>query len=115
MAGISHSTNCRFEEMVFDERLCNRFLETPDLFFFIFLLMVELGMSTVTENQTYKLTTLSREEILRNHIPYDKLKLILRDIIDQCFFHKNGIRFQHVVLGYADTVDSRYLELAYLE
>ena len=35
--------------------------------------------------------------------PHDKLKLKLRDIIEQCFFHRNGnLRFQNVVFGYAD-------------
>ena len=33
-----------------------------------------------------------------------KMKSKSRDIINQCFFYKNGnCRFQHVVLGYADT------------
>ena len=37
-------------------------------------------------------------------IPHDKLKSKLREIINQCFFHKNGyLRFQYVVIGYKDT------------
>ena len=37
-------------------------------------------------------------------IPHDKLKSKLKDIINQCFFHKNGNRrFQYVVIGYKDT------------
>ena len=37
-------------------------------------------------------------------IPHDKLKSKLKEIIKQCFFHKNGNRrFQHVVIGYKDT------------
>ena len=33
-------------------------------------------------------------------IPYDKLKYKLKEIIDQCFSHKNGNRhFQYVVTG----------------
>ena len=36
-------------------------------------------------------------------IPYSKLKSKLRDIIYQCFLHKNeNPRFKHVALGYAD-------------
>ena len=36
--------------------------------------------------------------------PYDKLKSILKKIIDRCFFRKSGYRrFQSVVLGYTDT------------
>ena len=34
-------------------------------------------------------------------IPPDKLKSKLKEIINQCFFHKNGNRrFQYVVIGY---------------
>ena len=34
-------------------------------------------------------------------IPHDKLKSKLKEIINQCFFHKNGNRrFQYVVIGY---------------
>ena len=37
-------------------------------------------------------------------IPHDKLKSKLKEIINQCFFHKNGNRrFQYVVIGYKDT------------
>ena len=37
-------------------------------------------------------------------IPHDKLKSKLKEIIHQCFFHKNGNRrFQYVVIGYKDT------------
>ena len=37
-------------------------------------------------------------------IPRDKLKSKLKEIINQCFFHKNGNRrFQYVVIGYKDT------------
>ena len=37
-------------------------------------------------------------------IPHDKLKSMLKEIISQCFFHKNGNRrFQYVVIGYKDT------------
>ena len=37
-------------------------------------------------------------------IPQDKLKFKLKEIISQCFFHKNGNRrFQYVVIGYKDT------------
>ena len=37
-------------------------------------------------------------------IPHDKLKSKLKEIINQCFFHKNGDRrFQYVVIGYKDT------------
>ena len=37
-------------------------------------------------------------------IPHDKLKSELKEIINQCFFHKNGNRrFQYVVIGYKDT------------
>ena len=37
-------------------------------------------------------------------IPYDKLKSKLKEIINKCFFHKNGNRrFQYVVIGYKDT------------
>ena len=37
-------------------------------------------------------------------IPHDKLKSKLKEIIKQCFFHKNGNRrFQYVVIGYKDT------------
>ena len=37
-------------------------------------------------------------------IPHDKLKSKLKEIINQCFFHKNGNRrFKYVVLGYAKT------------
>ena len=37
-------------------------------------------------------------------IPHDKLKSKLKEIINQCFFHKNGNRrFQYVVTGYKDT------------
>ena len=37
-------------------------------------------------------------------IPHDKLKSKLKQIINQCFFHKNGNRcFQCVVIGYQDT------------
>ena len=37
-------------------------------------------------------------------IPYDKLKCILKKIINHCFFRKSGYRrFQYVVLGYTDT------------
>ena len=33
-------------------------------------------------------------------IPHDKLKSKLKEIINQCFFHKNGNRrFQYVVIG----------------
>ena len=35
-------------------------------------------------------------------IPHDKLTSKLKEIINQCFFHKNG-RFQYVVIGYKDT------------
>ena len=36
-------------------------------------------------------------------IPHDKLKSKLKEIINQCFFHKNGNRrFQYVVIGYKD-------------
>ena len=37
-------------------------------------------------------------------IPHDKLKSKLKEIINQCFFHKNGNRrFQYVVTDYKDT------------
>ena len=37
-------------------------------------------------------------------IPHDKLKSKLKEIINQCFFNKNGNRrFQYVVIGYKDT------------
>ena len=37
-------------------------------------------------------------------IPHDKLKSKLEEIINRCFFHKNGNRrFQYVVTGYKDT------------
>ena len=37
-------------------------------------------------------------------IPHDKLKSKLKEIINQCFFHKNGNRrFRYVVIGYKDT------------
>ena len=37
-------------------------------------------------------------------IPHDKLKSKLKEIINQCFFHKIGNRrFQYVVIGYKDT------------
>ena len=37
-------------------------------------------------------------------IPHDKLKSKLKEIINQCFFHKNGNRrFHYVVIGYKDT------------
>ena len=37
-------------------------------------------------------------------IPHDKLKSKSKEIINQCFFHKNGNRrFQYVVIGYKDT------------
>ena len=37
-------------------------------------------------------------------IPHDKLKSKVKEIINQCFFHKNGNRrFQYVVIGYKDT------------
>ena len=37
-------------------------------------------------------------------IPHDKLKSRLKEIINQCFFHKNGNRrLQYVVIGYKDT------------
>ena len=37
-------------------------------------------------------------------IPHDKLKSKLKEIIKQCFFHKNGKRrFQYVVIGYKAT------------
>ena len=38
-------------------------------------------------------------------IPHDKLKSKLKEIINQCFFHKNGTEsdFQYVVIGYKDT------------
>ena len=37
-------------------------------------------------------------------IPHDKMKSKLKEIINQCFFHKNGNRrFQYVVIGYKDT------------
>ena len=36
--------------------------------------------------------------------PQDKLKSKLKEIINQCFFHKNGNRcFEYVVIGYKDT------------
>ena len=41
---------------------------------------------------------------LYTSIPHDKLKSKLKEIINQCFFHKNGSRrFQCVVIGYKDT------------
>ena len=37
-------------------------------------------------------------------IPHNKLKFKLKEIINQCFFHKNGNRrFQYVVIDYKDT------------
>ena len=37
-------------------------------------------------------------------ISHDKLKSKLKEIINQCFFHKTGNRrFQYVVIGYKDT------------
>ena len=37
-------------------------------------------------------------------IPHDKLRSKLKEIINQCFFHKNGNRrFQYVVIDYKDT------------
>ena len=37
-------------------------------------------------------------------IPRDKLKSKLKEIINQCFFHKNGNhRFQYVVIGCKNT------------
>ena len=37
-------------------------------------------------------------------IPHDKLKSKFKEIINQCFFHKNGNRrFQYVFIGYKDT------------
>ena len=37
-------------------------------------------------------------------IPHDKLKSKLKEIINLCFFHKNGNRrFQYLVIGYKDT------------
>ena len=37
-------------------------------------------------------------------IPHDKLKSKLKEIINQCFLHKNGnCHFQVVVIGYKDT------------
>ena len=42
--------------------------------------------------------------ILYQTIPHDKLKSKLKEIVNQCFFHKNGNRrFQYVVIGYKDT------------
>ena len=41
---------------------------------------------------------------LYTNIPHDKLKYKLKEIIKQCFFHKNdNRRFQYVVIGYKDT------------
>ena len=41
---------------------------------------------------------------LNTTIPHDKMKSKLKEIINQCFFHKNGSRrFQYVVIGYKDT------------
>ena len=41
---------------------------------------------------------------LHTTIPHDKLKSKLKEIINQCYFHKNGNRrFQYVVIGYKDT------------
>ena len=40
-------------------------------------------------------------EFLYTTIPHDKLKSKLKEIINQCFFHKNGnCRFQYVLIGY---------------
>ena len=37
-------------------------------------------------------------------IPHDKLKYKFKEIINQCFFHKNSDRrFQYVVIGYKGT------------
>ena len=37
-------------------------------------------------------------------IPHDKLKSKLKEVINQCFFQKNGNRrFQYGVIGYKDT------------
>ena len=42
--------------------------------------------------------------ILYTTITHDKLKSKLKEIINQCTFHKNGNRrFQYVVIGYKDT------------
>ena len=42
--------------------------------------------------------------LLYTTIPHDKLKSKLKEIINQCFFHKNGNRrFQYVVIGCKDT------------
>ena len=41
---------------------------------------------------------------LYNILPHNKLKSKLKEIINQCFFLKNGNRqFQYVVIGYKDT------------
>ena len=46
-------------------------------------------------------------------IPLDKLKSKLKEIINQCFFHKNGNRrFQYVVIGYKNTT-SFWITLMY--
>ena len=51
--------------------------------------------------QQYKILDFST---LYTTIPHDKLKSKLKEIINQCFFHKNGNRrFQYVVIGYKDT------------
>ena len=46
-------------------------------------------------------------------IPHDKLNSKLKEIINQCFIHKNGNRrFQYVVTGYKDTYFVRDLSCA---
>ena len=53
------------------------------------------------ETQTRKSFDFS---ILYTSFFHDKLKSKLKEIINQCFFHKNSDRrFQYVVIGYKDT------------
>ena len=55
------------------------------------------SLDSVNSKKTFDFST------LYTVIPHDKLKSKLKEIINQCFFHKNGNRrSQYVVIGYKD-------------
>ena len=63
-------------------------------------MILDYGFGTMTATTYSILKTVLTISISQPFIPQFLIKK-LRDIINQCFFHKNGIRrFQYVVFGY---------------
>ena len=70
----------------------------PQKFQITFGQLASPGIFNINSIKSFDITT------LYTTIPHDELKSKFKEIINQCFFHKNGNRrFKYVVLGYTKT------------